>query len=762
MTGKIPPKKLLVLALLLIIAFALVPKISFAQNVIPPPTFGRGIIPPPQQTPITPPPSANQTLVNPPPSVSPPPAAAPTANTNPQDLPPNPIACGLTDPGNWPACGLYWIIRAIHWILGLIIALGAVLVGFGLDLARDLVNQKMVQAGFAVSLSIANLGFVLAIIIVALATILRSQSYGIKQLLWKLIVAAVLVNFGLVIAGTILGFSDTMTGYFTTPFGYKSPGESGQFVNKLTTALAPNVFMIPPAETKSEAQKRYDNCVGSCASVLTGGWTPACAFTINACGSRARQENYEPGNAWDEFAQLFLAMVFVIIADFIIALTLMALAIMLIIRFVTLGILLIIMPLAWLLWIFPQYSSHFKLWWSAFLKWAFFPTIVTFFLFLAVETVNTAGSSNTGSSGGQPVVTSPVAGVAADAIAIQTKQPSFTKNLLNLIMVAGLSIGGLFAANKMGIAGASVAMGAAQSVGRGIKNYAGKQAKKAGSYGLRTEAGRKLTGGLQNAGMDSNRLVRGLLRPVRQLGTAVAKRRESTEGAVRKKQIKLGKLSYEEQAKRVGSEDNAGRLAIMENLTRAKKRGDANAGAAFDSLPQNIKDRMPRLQTLYGRGEKEYFESGAGVKTSMEAMDEEIKNREEKGENVDDIKKPHEDFKDAEEKKEAAKNKQNEGDNSEKIVKTIREEEERSRRALERIKEAVERRQDRGENVDVFQSAIDEFELSQKEERATRGASNKGKTSEEKTPKIIVEESIGEGKIETVHFGNENQKEEEG
>src|SRR5690348_2301292 len=93
----------------------------------------------------------------------------------------------------------YIVIFIATTIAGVVIAFETYLIGVVLQLSNNLVNTLAVQSGFQVTLAVANLGFILAIIIIALATILRRETYGIKKSLWKLIVAAILVNFSLII-----------------------------------------------------------------------------------------------------------------------------------------------------------------------------------------------------------------------------------------------------------------------------------------------------------------------------------------------------------------------------------------------------------------------------------------------------------------------------------------------------------------------------------------------------------------------------------
>src|SRR5262249_14801468 len=97
------------------------------------------------------------------------------------------------------SCAIYLISLLINSVLGFLIMLAAMLTQAILGLNNHVFDSPAVQSGFSVALAFANLGFVLAIIVIAIATILRNHTYGIKELFWKLVVMAILVNFGLVI-----------------------------------------------------------------------------------------------------------------------------------------------------------------------------------------------------------------------------------------------------------------------------------------------------------------------------------------------------------------------------------------------------------------------------------------------------------------------------------------------------------------------------------------------------------------------------------
>lgn len=118
------------------------------------------------------------------------------------------------------SAAIYYVVYALVYLLGYIAAavfyLGGFLVDFALNINLHLLESELIQAGWKIVLNFTNLGFVLAIIVIAFATIFQLQSYGMKQALWKLIVAALLVNFSLVIAGGFINISHIFTNYFNS------------------------------------------------------------------------------------------------------------------------------------------------------------------------------------------------------------------------------------------------------------------------------------------------------------------------------------------------------------------------------------------------------------------------------------------------------------------------------------------------------------------------------------------------------------------
>ena len=130
------------------------------------------------------------------------------------------------------------------WVASVVFWLGGLLVELALNINSQLLSRTnaVLHTGWTIALSFANLGFVLAIIIIAFATIFRIQNYAMKQVLWKLIVAALLVNFSLVIAGAFISVSDNLSEVFLAKSKATLKGE-GNFTTAMANVLGVQSFL---------------------------------------------------------------------------------------------------------------------------------------------------------------------------------------------------------------------------------------------------------------------------------------------------------------------------------------------------------------------------------------------------------------------------------------------------------------------------------------------------------------------------------------
>lgn len=339
--------------------------------------------------------------------------------------------CGW-DPSTWPACFLF----AFTTVIGSLIQTVLVFAAFILELII-LANQKLLDSpgiltGFEISLSFVNLGFILAIVIIAIMTILRREQYGMKQNLWRLIVAALLVNFSLVFARVIIGFADELTTYFVNALGGGGIASFGlSFANgfkpeQVQGILANSAQLAPTGFVTQIAQQ----AIGAFISIL------------------------------------MLAVVIIVMAAFIVMMT---------VRYVTLGVLIVVMPFAWLLWIFPSTRGSWDSWWKQFIRWNMFAPIVMFFIFLALKTQQSLYATNLVST----LKADPKSAAQAYDVGYLNFLKTFFVDILGTVgqnvIIIGLMIGGLYAANKFSITGAKAGLGAAKGAGKAFGTYVARR-----------------------------------------------------------------------------------------------------------------------------------------------------------------------------------------------------------------------------------------------------------------------------------------------
>ncbi len=368
------------------------------------------------------------------------------------------------------SCGIYLTTVAVQSFLSVMGVYFAFQTKIALGINDHIFDSPLVQTGFSVSLAIANLGFVLGIIIIAIATILRRENYGMKQLLWKLVIMAILVNFGLVITRPIVGFSDSMTQYFVN--AVSGGGGYDGFVTNLQNVLKPVAVNLPPPTTGSTITS-----VGCNASLLyIPGSMALCSWVTNT---------FTSDNGSDTFWSTLLAALFSIVLNIFIVIAEGAMAILLLVRYVILGILLVLLPLAWLTWIFPKFESEFDKWWSQFLRWTLFPPAMFFFVYLAFITVANT-SPNTPNAYIQSAILLTKSGPEAALALIFPKGlgVGLIQQAADEIILIGLMIGGFFAASSLSGQVGKKVIGAAQTATKWVGGQVWKGGKKGGQLAL--------------------------------------------------------------------------------------------------------------------------------------------------------------------------------------------------------------------------------------------------------------------------------------
>ncbi len=359
-----------------------------------------------------------------------------------------------------PTMILTSVLRGIAYILSFIFGILFMIANFFVGIAMNFNSQilsssnALVVVGWKISRDIANLGFVLLIIIIAFATILRIQSYGAKKLLPMLIGAAIIVNFSLTISGVFINFAGTLSQSFLDKMGAR-PGDYSAFTDSLASAFGPQRLFLPP-----------DNPPPPDPSEQGGAWTGFSAAILISIGNLA----------------------FITVFSLIASMVMFLLAGMLMIRFIVLSFLLIIAPIAWLFWVFPALRHLFSKWWNTFFQWVFFQPAMLFFIYLSILSLSFLKDTAQPPSGG---------GVFGGLSTVITQG-------MQMVALCGFLIGGVIAAQKMGIAGANAAVGAAKGIGKGAGKYlvgkAGEKYQRNKQKFAQSDAGQKTTGALGKLG----------------------------------------------------------------------------------------------------------------------------------------------------------------------------------------------------------------------------------------------------------------------
>lgn len=199
---------------------------------------------------------------------------------------------------------------------------------------------EVILPGWNIIRNIGNIFFVVVLIVIGLTTLFRIEGYQYKDLLVKLVIAAVLVNFSLVIGQAVLAIAETVQFQFLPP------------ESSTVEALVKKLVIDPESD---KGQITFDQ------------------RNLDASGGMAKLIN--------PFFKLALAVGSAIVLG--------GIAVFLVIRMVALWILLMLSPIPYIADILPATRSYKKQWWSYFLRYAFFTPIMAFFLnltaYIAVE-----------------------------------------------------------------------------------------------------------------------------------------------------------------------------------------------------------------------------------------------------------------------------------------------------------------------------------------------------------------------------------------
>lgn len=333
-----------------------------------------------------------------------------------------------------------------------------------------LTTAPIVTIGWGITRDLANMFFILILLIIAFATVLRIKSWAISQLWWKVVVAALLINFSLVIAGFVIDFTQVLTQFFL-----KQITGVGGFTT-ITTRLAASMqitnFYNPASPTS-----------------IFGG---AAQFGVSGIAATLG---------------IILTLVGLVITVFVFG----AAMIFLIVRILHIWLLLIFAPIVWMLWILPATSQYFLQWWHKFLQWTFFAPIFVFMIYLSLQIFDKNGQLNTGV-------------FPKGNSAWLTASPGLTTvgmpaAIFQWILVIAMMFGSLIVAQKFGVYGAAASQKMLTGWGSATKNWAGRKLRsmalgagaKEATPGQEAKPGWMIQGAQKLAAVPGGRIIAGQL-----------------------------------------------------------------------------------------------------------------------------------------------------------------------------------------------------------------------------------------------------------
>jgi hypothetical protein len=356
-----------------------------------------------------------------------------------------------------------WILTPFIWLFGQLLIL-FINILIGVAQYNDFINSSAVSYGWTLVRDFSNMFFVLILLIIAFATILRVESYNLKTWLPKLIIMAVLINFSKLICGLFIDFAQVIM---------------LTFVNAIKDVAGANItHMLGISEIMDASYDEDSNA----------------SFTTIV-------------------ASLLLALIFTIVACVVI----LTMIITLIMRVIMIWIYVVLSPLAYLLGAFPQGQSYSQRWWSDFSKNLIIGPVLAFFIWLAFASLGGGMGESKDVQSMKPAkdeASKPAKDEASKEFAIEGSGAGTMDHMIKFIVSLGMLIGGLMLAQEMGGMAGKVAgkgMAKLQSMGsgavKGVKRGAGRLAKGVGKRAA--ETGLRATGKMMGKDSKVGKLAKG-------------------------------------------------------------------------------------------------------------------------------------------------------------------------------------------------------------------------------------------------------------
>lgn len=277
---------------------------------------------------------------------------------------------------------------------------------------NDFINSAAVANGWVIVRDIANMFFIIVLLIVAFGTILGQEQYHYKKLLPRLLLMALFVNFSRTLVGLLIDAAQVVMITFVNGF---HAAAGGNFVN----ALGINKIMTID---QAFAERQAAEGVGIDQLQIAGAVTLGVIFLL-----------------------VSIVVILVMLA-------------VLVFRVVMLWALTVISPVAWLASAVPQGQKYYADWWKQFSNQLLLGPILAFFLWLALAVAGAGQISQE--------FTASAAGGEAAAMSASISEIGMKENMFSYIIAIAMLLAGLQLAQELGSSFAGSGLSAIKSGAR--------------------------------------------------------------------------------------------------------------------------------------------------------------------------------------------------------------------------------------------------------------------------------------------------------
>ena len=335
------------------------------------------------------------------------------------------------------------VLAVVIGILGVFVAFAKYLVVFSAQVLDFTLNpalynftsNKMIVEGWTVVRDVCNLFFLLVLLFIAICTILKIEKYHAKKTLLTLIIMALLINFSKPITIFVFDGSQLLMNFFLDQIGKTGTGsESGSALITKAAEISDFIYQSLP-----------------------GYWSSK-----------------------DSSLNMAIQYIFAAVFLFMLAVSYLVTALMLIIRIVAIMMLIIVSPFAFFAAIIPDFSKISSKWWSALFEYSYYGPAAAFFLLLATKLENALPHLS--------AATNPTEGVAK-SLTEQSLQVT-VNNITHYLTVLVFLYASIFMAKQFGGAAGAAIVGNANRV----MKWAGGMTKGGGMWGSLARGTGQVTG----------------------------------------------------------------------------------------------------------------------------------------------------------------------------------------------------------------------------------------------------------------------------